>query len=89
MPDALENLTMKEFYLLLDGHYARKKEEDYKQAYFTYWMLAPNLGRESKITVDDIFNPLHQDMEKRNYYVHLIYKERRWNDGNNHSRFRG
>lgn len=64
LPDALENLTMKEFYLLLDGHYARKKEEDYKQAYFTYWMLAPNLGRESKITVDDIFNPLHQDMVK-------------------------
>ncbi len=58
-PDELLGLTMKEFYGLLDGYELRKKEEDMRQAYFVSWLMAPHLGKDSKLSPKDIYDPLH------------------------------
>lgn len=56
MPNVFEGLQVHEFQKLLDGYEARKKEEDYRRAYFISWLIAPHI--KEQITVEQIIEPL-------------------------------
>ncbi|WP_196602164.1 hypothetical protein [Pectinatus frisingensis] len=61
MPDQFENLQPHEFYKLIDGYEVREKENDFKRAYFTSWLIAPHL--KEPVTVQQIMKPLHESRE--------------------------
>lgn len=56
MPNVFEELQVHEFQKLLDGYEARRKEEDYRRAYFISWLIAPHV--KEQITADQIIEPL-------------------------------
>lgn len=44
---------------MLEGLDLQQKIDDTRKAYFTWWQISPYMGKNSKITVEDILNGLY------------------------------
>ena len=62
-PREFEELQIQEFNAMVQGHLRRKRKQDERQAYFTYWQLLPQLGSKTSITPADILAPLYPDVK--------------------------
>lgn len=63
-PKEFEQMQPGEFWLLLEANNRRQREQDYRSAYFLSYMVAPYLKKGTKITVEDIVDPLWEDPEE-------------------------
>ena len=62
-PREFEELQIQEFNAMVQGHLRRKRKQDEMQAYFTFWLLLPQLGSKTSITPADILAPLYPDVK--------------------------
>lgn len=62
-PYEFEEMQIREFNAMVQGHLRRKRKQDEMQAYFTYWQLLPQLGSKTSITPADILAPLYPDVK--------------------------
>ena len=61
-PAEFERLQPGEFYKMLDGYKARRKDEDMRRSYFTAMLMNPHL--KEPIDPQDIFKPLYYTQEE-------------------------
>ena len=61
-PQEFEELTPGEFRLLVEAHEARRKDEDYRRAYFVSLLMNPHL--KEPITPEQIYDPLYYTAEE-------------------------
>lgn len=52
----------REFYAMLDAYEQRRKDEDYRRAYFVSWIIRPHV--KDAIPPDDIYRPLYYTQEE-------------------------
>lgn len=61
-PAEFERLQPGEFYKMLDGYKARRKDEDMRRSYFVAMLMNPHL--KEPIDPKDIFKPLYYSQEE-------------------------
>lgn len=58
-PWEFEKLQPQELYKMLDARAERDKAIDSRLAYFVYWIVAPNVTPEAKVSPQSIYEGLH------------------------------
>ena len=57
-PHEFEEMQPGEFLVMLEAVNRRRREEDYRTAYFLSFVIAPYLKKDSKLTLEDIVDLL-------------------------------
>lgn len=63
-PREFEEMQPGEFLLMLEAVNRQRREEDYRTAYFLSFVIAPYLKKDSKLTLEDIVDPLWMTEEE-------------------------
>lgn len=58
-PWEFEKLQPQELYKMLDAQHERDKSIDSRLSYFVYWMVAPHITKEAKVSPQSIYEGLH------------------------------
>ena len=58
-PWEFEKLQPQELYKMLDARVERDKSIDSRLAYFVYWIVAPHITSEAKVSPQSIYEGLH------------------------------
>lgn len=58
-PGEFEKLQPQELYKMLDAQHERDKSIDSRLSYFVYWIVAPHITSEAKVSPQSIYEGLH------------------------------
>ena len=79
-PHDFEEMQPGEFLLMLEAVNRRQREEDYRTAYFLSFVIAPYLKKDSKLTLEDIVDPLWMTEEELKEKKRLAAKQKKETD---------
>ena len=63
-PHEFEEMQPGEFLIMLEAVNRQRREEDFRTAYFLSFVIAPYLKKDSKISLEDIVDPLWMTEEE-------------------------
>lgn len=75
-----EEMQPGEFLVMLEAVNRRRREEDYRTAYFLSFVIAPYLKKDSKLTLEDIVDPLWMTEEELKEKKRLAEKQKKETD---------
>ena len=79
-PHEFEEMQPGEFLVMLEAVNRRRREEDYRTAYFLSFVIAPYLKKDSKLTLEDIVDPLWMTEEELKEKKRLAEKQKKETD---------
>ena len=79
-PHEFEEMQPGEFLVMLEAVNRRRREEDYRTAYFLSFVIAPYLKKDSKLTLEDIVDPLWMTEEELKEKKRLAAKQKKETD---------
>lgn len=79
-PHEFEEMQPGEFLLILEAVNRRRREEDFRTAYFLSFVIAPYLKKDSKLTLEDIVDPLWMTEEELKEKKRLAAKQKKETD---------
>ena len=79
-PREFEEMQPGEFLLMLETVNRQRREEDYRTAYFLSFVIAPYLKKDSKISLEDIVDPLWMTEEELKEKTRLAAKQKKETD---------
>ena len=79
-PHEFEEMQPGEFLLMLETVNRQRREEDYRTAYFLSFVIAPYLKKDSKISLEDIVDPLWMTEEELKEKKRLAAKQKKETD---------
>ena len=79
-PHEFEEMQPGEFLLMLEAVNRRRREEDFRTAYFLSFVIAPYLKKDSKLTLEDIVDPLWMTEEELKEKKRLAAKQKKETD---------
>ena len=79
-PREFEEMQPGEFLLMLETVNRQRREEDYRTAYFLSFVIAPYLKKDSKISLEDIVDPLWMTEEELKEKKRLAAKQKKETD---------
>lgn len=75
-PHEFEEMQPGEFLVMLEAVNRQRREEDYRTAYFLSFVIAPYLKKDSKISLEDIVDPLWMTEEELKEKKRLAAKQK-------------
>lgn len=79
-PHEFEEMQPGEFLIMLEAVNRRRREEDFRTAYFLSFVIAPYLKKDSKLTLEDIVDPLWLTEEELKEKKRLAEKRQKESD---------
>ena len=79
-PHEFEEMQPGEFLVMLEAVNRQRREEDYRTAYFLSFVIAPYLKKDSKLTLEDIVDPLWLTEEELKEKKRLAAKQKKETD---------
>lgn len=79
-PREFEEMQPGEFMLMLEAVNRQKREQDFRTAYFLSFVIAPYLKNDSKLTLEDIVDPLWLTEEELKEKKRLAEKQQKETD---------
>lgn len=79
-PHEFEEMQPGEFLIMLEAVNRQRREEDYRTAYFLSFVIAPYLKKDSKISLEDIVDPLWMTEEELKEKKRLAAKQKKETD---------
>ena len=79
-PHEFEEMQPGEFLIMLEAVNRRRREEDFRTAYFLSFVIAPYLKKDSKLTLEDIVDPLWMTEEELKEKKRLAEKQKKETD---------
>ena len=79
-PHDFEEMQPGEFLVMLEAVNRRRREEDFRTAYFLSFVIAPYLKKDSKISLEDIVDPLWMTEEELKEKKRLAAKQKKETD---------
>ena len=79
-PHEFEEMQPGEFLIMLEAVNRRRREEDFRTAYFLSFVIAPYLKKDSKLTLEDIVDPLWMTEEELKEKKRLAAKQKKETD---------
>ena len=79
-PHEFEEMQPGEFLVMLEAVNRQRREEDYRTAYFLSFVIAPYLKKDSKISLEDIVDPLWMTEEELKEKKRLAAKQKKETD---------
>ena len=79
-PHEFEEMQPGEFLVMLEAVNRRRREEDYRTAYFLSFVIDPYLKKDSKLTLEDIVDPLWMTEEELKEKKRLAEKQKKETD---------
>ena len=79
-PHEFEEMQPGEFLVMLEAVNRQRREEDYRTAYFLSFVIAPYLKKDSKLTLEDIVDPLWMTEEELKEKKRLAEKQKKETD---------
>ena len=79
-PHEFEEMQPGEFLVMLEAVNRQRREEDYRTAYFLSFVIAPYLKKDSKLTLEDIVDPLWMTEEELKEKKRLAAKQKKETD---------
>ena len=79
-PHEFEGMQPGEFLVMLEAVNRQRREEDFRTAYFLSFVIAPYLKKDSKLTLEDIVDPLWMTEEELKEKKRLAAKQKKETD---------
>ena len=79
-PHEFEEMQPGEFLVMLEAVNRQRREEDFRTAYFLSFVIAPYLKKDSKLTLEDIVDPLWMTEEELKEKKRLAEKQKKETD---------
>ena len=79
-PHEFEEMQPGEFLVMLEAVNRQRREEDFRTAYFLSFVIAPYLNKDSKLTLEDIVDPLWMTEEELKEKKRLAAKQKKETD---------
>ena len=79
-PHEFEEMQPGEFLVMVEAVNRQRREEDFRTAYFLSFVIAPYLKKDSKLTLEDIVDPLWMTEEELKEKKRLAAKQKKETD---------